>query len=221
MARDYIPSNDGAFLDWAKNLITDTTAHVTEWHIEAAALAALQPLLTAFETAFTAFKSPNHGKEDTLNKNDARDALKAAIRSFVKANLLYNPVLTSADRDRIGIPIHDNKRSPVPPPSTYPEGEVDTSMMRQLTVHVRDAGSTSKGKPDKVHGVEIRWDIRDIAPVDPEELTRSAFSTRSSHTLHFSGEDEGKRVYFCLRWENNKGDEGKGPWGAIFSAIVP
>jgi hypothetical protein len=94
-------------------------------------------------------------------------------------------------------------------------------MMRQLAVRIRGFGSTGRGKPDKVHGVEIRWDIRGAAPVDPEELTRSAFSIRSSHTLHFSGEDEGKRVYFCLRWENNKGDEGKGLRGAIFSAIVP
>jgi hypothetical protein len=94
---------------------------LTEWRIEAAALAPLQPLLAAYETAFAAYKSPNHGKEDTLNKNDARDALKAEIRAFAKANLLYNRALANAGRDRIGIPVHDNKRSPVPPPSTYPK----------------------------------------------------------------------------------------------------
>jgi hypothetical protein len=183
MSHDYIPRNDGMFLDWAKNLLTDTAAHVTEWNVNATALTALTPLLTAFETAYTTFKAPNHGKEDTLNKNEAKKKLKSAMRIFIKANLLYNPILTSADRDRLGIPIHDTKRSPVPRPSSYPEGEVDTSIIRQLTILIRDFGSTRKGKPVNVHGVEIRWDIRETAPLDPEELTHSAFSTCSSYII--------------------------------------
>jgi hypothetical protein len=34
--------------------------------------------------------------------------------------------------------------------------------------------------------------------------------------------DSGKTVYFCLRYENQKGgEEGEGPFGPIMSAIIP
>ena len=47
----------------------------------------------------------------------------------------------------------------------------------------------------------------------------SEFDTASPFTLNFQGHERGKTVYFCLRWENTVGE--KGPWGEIYSAIVP
>jgi hypothetical protein len=31
--------------------------------------------------------------------------------------------------------------------------------------------------------------------------------------------DRGKTVYFCLCWENNRGE--KGPWSEIVFAVIP
>jgi hypothetical protein len=53
----------------------------------------------------------------------------------------------------------------------------------------------------------------------PEALIHSEFDTASPFTLNFQGHERGKTVYFCLRWENTVGE--KGPWGEIYSAIVP
>jgi hypothetical protein len=41
----------------------------------------------------------------------------------------------------------------------------------------------------------------------------------SDISLKFDEADRGKRVYFCLRWETNTSL--KGPWGEIYSAIIP
>jgi hypothetical protein len=35
----------------------------------------------------------------------------------------------------------------------------------------------------------------------------------------FDESQRGEKVFFCLRWENAKG--AKGPWGEIYSAIIP
>jgi hypothetical protein len=101
-SKDYVPSNDGRFLQWAKKLVTETASHAAAWEVSAEKLDPVQPLLAAYETAYAAYQDPNHGKLDLLNKNDTRDALKNALREFARAYLPYNPAPGSADRDLIG-----------------------------------------------------------------------------------------------------------------------
>jgi hypothetical protein len=45
------------------------------------------------------------------------------------------------------------------------------------------------------------------------------FTRKTRHRFDYSEEDRGKHVYFCLRYENSKGDAG--PWGPILSAVIP
>ncbi|MDR3352901.1 MAG: hypothetical protein LBO00_07885 [Zoogloeaceae bacterium] len=49
-------------------------------------------------------------------------------------------------------------------------------------------------------------------------LTRIAAITAFASTEE-SGEESGKTIYFCVRYENAKGEPG--PWGPIFSAVIP
>ncbi|MDR1552126.1 MAG: hypothetical protein LBS69_01520, partial [Prevotellaceae bacterium] len=77
----------------------------------------------------------------------------------------------------------------------------------------------SKAKPAGQHGAEIRWTISDTPVVDVEELIHSAFDTHTPFTLEFQGHERGRMAYFCLCWENTRGE--KGPWSEIVSAIIP
>jgi hypothetical protein len=219
MANDYIPQSDGAFLEWSKTLTAYAAAHLAAFNVPEAALTPVQTLLTAYETAFEAAQNPNRGKVDVLTKNEARDALKAALRTFVKAYLSYNPAVTDADKERMGLPLHDATRTPVPPPSTIPELELDSSTIRHIIVHFKDNGSEKRGKPRGVHGIELRWSLLETAPASVEELKNSAFDTATPYTFSFDETERGKALYICPRWENNKGD--KGPWGEIIKAIIP
>jgi hypothetical protein len=179
----------------------------------------IQTLLTAYETAFEAAQNPNRGKVDVLNKDEARNVLKASLRTFVKAYLAFNPAVTDADKESMGLPLHDNTRTPTPPPSTIPEAEIDSSIIRQLTIHFKDNGSKKRGKPQGVHGVEIVWDITETVPTSMDEFKNSAFDTASPYTFTFNENQRGKRVFFCLRWENARSE--KGPWSEIYNAIIP
>jgi hypothetical protein len=189
------------------------------FNIPTEALPPLQTQLTAYEVAFAAVQAPNHGKVDVLTKNEARDALKSSVRVFVKACLTCNPAVSDADRENMGLPLHDGTRKPAPVPAMIPELELDSAVIRQITVHFKDAGSGKRGKPAHVHGVELRRELPDATPSSVNGLKSSAFDTASPYTFKFDDPDRGKALYICPRWENNKGD--KGPWGEIYKAIVP
>ncbi|WP_162510929.1 hypothetical protein [Treponema endosymbiont of Eucomonympha sp.] len=219
MSGDFIPHQDGAFLEWAKTLTSYVAAHLTGFNIQESALAPIQTLLADYQTAYDKAENPNRGKADVLAKNEARDALKAALRTFIKAYLTYNPEVTDVDKESMGLPLHDSTRTPVPAPSTIPEIELDSSVIRQISAHFRDSGSDRRGKPQGVHGVELRWALLDNPPSSVEDLTKSAFDTASPYIFTFDEADRGKALYICPRWENNKGD--KGPLGEIVKAIVP
>jgi hypothetical protein len=192
---------------------------LTVFNVQQEALTPIQTLLTAYETAFEAAQNPNRGKVDVLQKDETRDALKAAIRPFVKAYLAFNPAVSDVDKESMGLPLHDSTRTPTPPPSTIPEAEIDSSIIRQLTIHFKDNGSEKRGKPAGVHGVEIVWDITETAPATMDEFKNSAFDTASPYTFTFDESQRGKKVFFCLRWENARGE--KGPWSEIYNAIIP
>lgn len=213
----YIPRADKDFYEWQKNFVAYAETHAAALKIPPEAIAALKGTQQSFETDYAAWENPNHGKLDVAAKNDARTAHEQAIRGFIKG-FLYNPAVSDTDRRSMGIP-DPKPHTPVPIPTTYPEFEVDSSIIRRLIIHYRDNGSKSKAKPHGVHDAEIRWGISETSIRDPDELSGYDCDTASPFTLEFQGHERGKTVQFCLRWKNNRGE--KGPWGEIGSAVVP
>jgi hypothetical protein len=216
---DYIPSGDERFLDWARNLYNYALAHFEDWGVPTPATT-VGPLVGAYLTAFTAAQKPNRGRVDVLAKNEARDALKKAIRIYVKAWLINNPLVTDEDKLAMGLPIHKKTHSPIPLPPTAPALEIDTKTRRRLSIRYKDENSDRRGKPKNVHGIEIRWAILDRPPANIFELINSSFDTRPPLVLDFDESDRGKHVYLCGRWEISREGE-KGPPGAIVEAVIP
>lgn len=212
-----IPRGENAFHEWQKNFAAYAEAHKSEMKIPQEAVDALKQKSTAYGTAFDRAEDPNRGRMDIAARNDARDALEKEIRAFAKG-FLYNPAVKDEDRRAMGI-TDPKEKTPSPVPSTYPEFEIDSSMIRRLTIHFRDNGSKSKAKPHRVHGAEIRWALSETPITNPSELAHSNFDTASPFTFEFTGGERGQTVYFCLRWENMRGEEG--PWGEIGSAVIP
>jgi hypothetical protein len=55
--------------------------------------------------------------------------------------------------------------------------------------------------------------------VEGSELPHSVFTRRRREMFEFPEADSGKTAFFAIRFENAKG--GKGPWGPVFSAVIP
>jgi hypothetical protein len=157
----------------------------------------------------------------TFTKTEARKKYEALLRILV-LNLESNTRVTDEQRRAMGIVIRDHTRTPAETPTHYPAYMVDTSVIRQLIIHFWNmllGGRLSKAKPHGVHGAEVRWGILPAEPRSVEELIHSSFDTRTPLTLTFDESERGKTVYFCLRWENTRGE--KGPWSEIVMAVIP
>jgi hypothetical protein len=193
-------------------------ANVTAFGWNQTDVTAVLTAITAFLSARTAYQEDDSSR-NRLIKDEAKDAAKAALRDFANSAMRFNKLMRDEDRLVYGLPPHDGSHTPDTEPTTFPEAEADTAIIRQVTIHFLDSGSKKRGKPHGVHGAEIRWALLDHAPASVDELTISDFDTASPFTLKFDETERGRRVYFCLRWESNTNL--KGPYGEIYSAVVP
>jgi hypothetical protein len=218
---DYIPRKDADLLAWTVAFLAALSAILTRVGFPQTVYTVLTTLLTTFKEALAIATAPaTRTKAAVAAKDDARKALVRALRSAIMQYLTYNPDVTNADHENLGLPIHKTEHTPAPVATTYPDYDINSGTIRRLTIHFYDQGSSgSKAKPDGQHGAEIRWAILETPPASINDLIRSSFDTRTPFTLEFDENQRGQTVYFCLCWENTRGE--KGPWSEIMSAIVP
>jgi hypothetical protein len=221
--RDSIPTNDADFEAWF-NVMNQYVAQKCSgsqpaWnHIPQEAWSALQDVYTVWNDAFIKTLSP-HTKVDTEAKNDAKKSAIAKIRPFVNQYLRFSPV-TNEDRTAMAIHNHKDTRTPIPIPTTAPQLLIDTGTRRRLIISYRDEGSDRRGKPNGVHGIEVKWAVLTAPPADIAELTNSSFDTNPPLVLEFEEHERGNKVFLCGRWEILR-EAGKGPFGGIEEAVIP
>ncbi|MDR1268727.1 MAG: hypothetical protein LBK82_04315 [Planctomycetaceae bacterium] len=182
---------------------------------------------TVFATSFNNFQIKFEDWRDLTKRTaviteklkEAEDDFRPKYREFYTGFLKKSPLVTDDDLVSMGLPIRSSGRKPSPVEKTYPDYEIDRSTARRLGIHYFEHDKKSSGKPPGQHGVEVCWAVLDAPPTDVSELTNSSFSTRSPLILDFKENQRGKTVYFCLRWENTRGE--KGPWSEIYNTIIP
>jgi hypothetical protein len=72
------------------------------------------------------------------------------------------------------------------------------------------------------YGFSIYYQVladSDPAPNSPEKFLHQGFTRRKKEIVNRPENERGKKIYFCLRLENAKGQQG--PWGPIFWTIIP
>jgi hypothetical protein len=216
----WLPRKEQDFVDlclkWKAGLEDPAIAAVFGW--DPAVVAVILALLVAFLTARTAYKQVNSSR-NRLIKDEAREAAERGMEDFANTSIRYNKKMKEEDKQDYGIHTPDHVPSPVTAPTSFPEADTDTSVIRQVIIHFWDSLTKKRGKPHGVHGAEIRWAILDHVPLSVKELINSDFDTASPFTLVFDESDRGKRLYFCLRWETSTNL--KGPDGEIYSVIIP
>jgi hypothetical protein len=135
--------------------------------------------------------------------------------------------VTDADRLAMRIPNHDTKPSRVPVPSSQAEADLVFPGIHLVElVKIRKVGILSDD-PRSDYGVSIHFGILDAVnnkwritapPSTGEDLRYAVFTREKKLLLDLDGES-GKTVYFCLRYENSKGEAG--PFGPILHAVIP
>jgi hypothetical protein len=218
--------------DWQVILVA---AKVTAWNIPATEVTALKNLTTAAETALALAQSSSRTIIVTAQCKTAFAALVEKMR-FFKSRYFVTPPLIDADYASLQLKPRDTTRTPVPPPVAQAEADVSYSAQHTLELHLRPVPNTPPDPHHADYGFRVYFGIlptggasveaalspkRELtkAPISGEELPHSHFTRRRRERLDFAQEDRGKTIYFCVRYENAKGEPG--PWGPLFSAVIP
>jgi hypothetical protein len=214
---DYVPKADVKFTSWQNNLVNYIVAHKGNWHVSDDAFDGLLPLREAWQQAYAAAINPGTRTVATIHtKKSVKNAFIAEIRKTVKAYITYNPVVTSADREHMALPIHDGKPTPILAPEERPLMGINFSEHEQHLITVRSL--MGHAKPDKTHGFELWSKIGDPAPVTEADFHYAGFNTKSKMLVKYNLSDVGKNVYYRARWVNAKNEPG--PWGQMSKAVI-
>ena len=218
MSTDFIPRPDAAFETFFRNVTDFVIDNNARWkHIPQDDVDGLEDQFDQWNNAYEKTLVP-HIPQLTAEKNRVRVTTERALRAFINRFLRWPPV-TDLDRDKMGIRNWDTIRTPQPVPTTVPEIEADSSVIRQLSLRMRDFGATHWGKPEHIHGMEFAWGIKDSRPEHIGHLPHLETATANPIVLTFEEEERGLRVFFAARWINNTAQPG--PWSDIESAFIP
>jgi hypothetical protein len=205
-----------------------TSERRTAWGVPAAEFMELGDLYgTAQELLQQAMDEDERTHVITVECQAAFKALTAKMR-FFKDRYFKIPPLTEGDLAALGLK-PKSPPSPIPVPENQPEADLTFPGIH--LVELRKIRAMSGTAPDERsdYGVRIyysftgeaseRFPFRLKGPLKSgEELPYSKFTRRKKERFDFDGES-GSTVYFCLRYENSKGEAG--PFGPVLSAVIP
>ena len=150
-----------------------------------------------------------------------------ALMSDIKMRHLFVPPLTEADLVALGLRPKDKTPTSVNPPEMAADADLTFPGIGQVCVgNIRPAGNS--GDARATYGVRIYYGVLGDADGSPARITQppttganlpqSVFTRKQKHSFDFA-DQRGKHVFFCIRYENSKGQPG--PWGIIIDAYVP
>jgi hypothetical protein len=218
MNHDYIPKIEGNLLPFAKNLYAYALANFARWSVPSPQTVLETPIAT-FETAFAAYLEPNHGKVDTLAKNEAKDALAHALRTYVQGYVARNPAVTDEDKELMGLPLRDTTPTPHPVPDVRPETEAAPTGKGAHKVTAVNPESQNRERPRLVSGVAYARRVRGTdEPVSRAEDMPSEYQAGTSRTYQYAEADYGKVADYATAYENSTGH--RGPWSNVTSLLI-
>ncbi|MDR3267926.1 MAG: hypothetical protein LBT83_02520 [Tannerella sp.] len=180
-----------------------------------------EPQIKAYTTAIAVWKDISKRTPLVIKTlQDEKAKLIPIYREMYTGFIQKNPLVTSTDREAMGLPpASDVKPTPSPDPTSYVTSEVKLIGPGVIEIHYRDQESMSRAKPFGVHGAEILWEVADEPTESWDDLSHSTFSTASPLRMTFQSNQRGKSLCFAARWENTRGV--KGPLNEVTLAIIP
>ncbi|MDR3198778.1 MAG: hypothetical protein LBU34_13000 [Planctomycetaceae bacterium] len=232
---DWMPGKRASQIAMAKDWLQVLGAATPPWGIPATEVEVLGSLTENAESLLTTAMSSERTKIVTAECRVAFEALVAKMR-FLKSRYFLTPPLTEVDYISLNLQPKDTTPTPIPPPTDQAEADITRPGAHQIMLHLHAVATAVPNPHRSDYGFRIYYGIyppggasgeaatgakRELVkvPVSGEELPHSKFTRRKRELLDFPQEDSGKTIYFCIRYENAKGEPG--PWGPIVSTVIP
>ena len=106
--KDYIPRTDDKLLEWGKNFMGYVGMNIDRFKVPSPG-DQMYNTLNSFEVLLKRCQSPNRGKVDTFEKNEARRRFVNEFRTYVQGFIAKNPFVSNADREKMPQPEHGSQ----------------------------------------------------------------------------------------------------------------
>jgi hypothetical protein len=175
-------------------------------------------------TALAKAVSAERNKVITAECKAAFEAMIADMRD-IKKRAFLQPPLTDADLYSLLLTPSDSTKTPIGTPKAVAEADVKRPSVHVLELLIKAVAGSPGVMPSGGASAEDAMSFRRelaVVPTGGKDLPHSTFTRRHSIRFDFDEADSGKRAFFCICVENAKGGfDGTGPWGPLFSAIIP
>jgi methyl-accepting chemotaxis protein len=204
-----------------------------DWGIPATEGVELARLTAEAESVLTEAQNSKRMSAMTEKCRAAFDTLTEEMRSL-KSQYFLSPPLRDVDFATLKLESADTNHSPVSTLSSPVQADVSRAGHHQLELCLHPASGFPLNSHQSDYGYRIYYGVlskkgvsvdaeekRELiqAPASGNDLPFSKFTYRQREVFDFAPEDSGKTAYFCVRYENSKGDSS--PWGSLFSALIP
>jgi hypothetical protein len=232
ISHDWMPGRRAEIIAMSKVWYTVLYKNSQKWKIPDEVEKYLEGLTEKAQDALNDAMSAGRNAVITAKCTMAFDALTAKMR-FIKDRYFKEPPLQESDF--VELLLKPKDKTPTPVPTAQAEADVTYQGPAMLMLHMRPlAGTSLDGRSD--YGYRVYYGVLPHggatveeatgphrylmkAAVHGNELPHSRFVRRRKELFIFSPEDSGKTACFCIRYENSKGQTG--PWGPVFSAVIP
>ncbi|MDR2185128.1 MAG: hypothetical protein LBO80_05595 [Treponema sp.] len=227
---DWMPGRRADQLAMCQNwIIVMTAAKRTAWNIPQDQFT---DLANHFDTAHELLQRAKSSERTPVITEQCREAFEAldGKMRFFKGHYFLLPPLGNPDIVDLGLTPWDPHQTPIPRPEAQVEADLAFPGIHQVELqNIRPVGNFGVPDPRSDYGVRIYYGLsgppsdkyRFRLTGDPKsgaDLPYSLFTRRKKERFDFDGES-GNRVWFCLRYENPKGEAG--PFGPILTAVIP
>ena len=231
---DWLPSRREFQLTMAKSWITVMGIKGGAWDITKEEISDLNKLVANAEKLLAKAVSSERTTIVTAQCKETFGKMTAFMRN-IKTRRFFSPPLTDADYISLELRPKTTIKTPILPPTGQAEAEVSYPGVHLLLLRIRPLSGTVID-PRVVHGFRIFYGILPPGgatieqatgsqrylmkpPQAGDDLPHSKFTRRKKELFDFNAGDSGKTVYFCIQYENSKGQAG--PWGPLFQATIP
>jgi hypothetical protein len=216
-----IPTTDAGFDEKQRLVVDQAQLNATKWKLDTVFMATeVLPAQAVWTNRYEEWQHLDRRTPIvTKQKNDAKESFLVVFRQLV-AQLLSSSLITEQELDAMKLQRPSHKHPHVPVPESNPTvKKVDLNSSRRVTLYFIDSKTGGRAKPHGVGGAVVRYGVLPEPPKDLSELIHTVLDSVSPCHLDFSESQRGSFVYYCLAWQNERGE--KGPWSAIEHSIIP
>ena len=227
--RDWMPTREQDLLDLVNRWIANFQSTDFDWRTED--ILGVSTEITEFITLRDTFLG-NRTHHNRIRKDEVKRDCVTAMRKFANNFIRFNPKMNAADKLAFGVRERNAVPLRVACPQDIPRADVSYPGPGLLMLHYGYREGTSRGEAAE-YRIKTAWGLMPPGvlaqppsgeyfftspPLHGSQLPNSVNTRRRKHQFDFTPYSQYK-VFFSLRYENDKGQEG--PCSPVFSAVIP